>query len=320
MVWQSLTVTTQNEAVEAVSNILMEAGASGLQIADAADRMNYLPADQTVLLDWAQVDFPKQGAQVTGFFPETVDLAKQLPVVEERVKGLAQFGLASQPGTVQMDTVRDTDWATEWEKYYHPVRVSRHLTVVPKWENYQASYPDESVIVLDPGLAFGTGTHPTTQLMLQALEIVMQGGERVIDVGTGSGVLAIAASLLGAHEVLGTDVDEVAVRSAKGNVALNPTVGPIRIQVSDLLADVPEQRADLVVANMLAEVLLPLIPQTERVLAPGGWFLLSGIYLDKVADVKAALQAAGYKLVEQLQMGDWYGLITQRQAIKHEEG
>ncbi|KRN31763.1 50S ribosomal protein L11 methyltransferase [Weissella halotolerans] len=318
MVWQSLTVTTQNEAVDAVSNILMEAGAAGLQIADAADRKNYLPADQTVLLDWTSVDFPTEGAQVTGYFPDTVKLADLLPTIRQRVQTLANFGLDNQPATVELNTVTDTDWATEWEKYYHPVQVSRHLTVVPKWEHYQASRRDEVVITLDPGLAFGTGTHPTTKLMLQALEVVMRGGERVIDVGTGSGVLAIAASLMGAKHVLGTDLDAVAVRSAKGNVALNPQVGSIEIQVSDLLADVTEQANDLVVANMLAEVLLPLIPQVKSVLALGGWFLLSGIYYDKVATIKAALQAEGYQLVEQLQMDEWYGLIAQRQPAKQE--
>ena len=312
MSWQEVIVETQTEAVEAVSNILMEAGAEGIQIEDAGDMANYEPSDATVWVDWDIVAHRAEGAQVAGYFAADVNLPEVINDVQMKVNQLADFGLNAQPGTVKTSAVKDEDWATEWQKYYHPVRVTRHLTVVPKWENYEPVQADEQVVVLDPGMAFGTGTHPTTRLMMQALEIVVRGQERVLDVGTGSGVLGIAAKLLGAKTVLGTDIDEVAVRSAQGNLDLNPIAADIQVMASDLLQDVPAQEFDIVVANMLAEVLVPLIPQVETVLRPGGKFLLSGIYQDKVAVIIEQLLAAGYVVEEEMKLGEWYGLIAHR--------
>lgn len=314
MSWQEIIVETQTEAVEAVSNILMEAGAEGIQIDDAADVNSYEPADATVWVDWDVVEHRESGATVAGYFSEDVNLPEVINDVQMRVNQLASFGLDATPGKVTTSAVKDEDWATEWQKYYHPVRVTRHLTVVPKWEEYQPAQEGEKVIVLDPGMAFGTGTHPTTRLMMQALEIVVRGGERLLDVGTGSGVLGIAAKLLGADKVLGTDIDEVAVRSAQGNLDLNPVASDIQVMASDLLSDVPAQEFDIVVANMLAEVLVPLIPQVDSVLRPGGKFLLSGIYEDKAQTIIAKLEENGYALDETMKLGEWYGLIAHRKS------
>ena len=314
MSWQEIIVETQTEAVEAVSNILMEAGAEGIQIDDAADVNSYEPADATVWVDWDVVEHRESGATVAGYFAEDVNLPEVINDVQMRVNQLASFGLDATPGKVTTSAVKDEDWATEWQKYYHPVRVTRHLTVVPKWEEYQPAQEGEKVIVLDPGMAFGTGTHPTTRLMMQALEIVVRGGERLLDVGTGSGVLGIAAKLLGADKVLGTDIDEVAVRSAQGNLDLNPVASDIQVMASDLLSDVPAQEFDIVVANMLAEVLVPLIPQVDSVLRPGGKFLLSGIYEDKAQTIIAKLEENGYALDETMKIGEWYRLIAHRKS------
>lgn len=314
MSWQQIIVETQSEAVEAVSNILMEAGAEGIQIEDAADVANYEAADETVVLDWDQVAHLETGANVSGYFASDKNLVEIMHDIRQKVAGLAVFGLDATPGTVSMATVADADWATEWQKYYHPMRVTRYLTVVPKWETYTPADEREFAIVLDPGLAFGTGTHPTTQLMMQALEMTVRGGERALDVGTGSGVLAIAAKLLGAKSVIATDIDEVAVRSAQGNIDLNPTAAKdIDARVSDLLNDVPEQPIDLLIANMLSEVLMPLMPQMDKFVVPGGKVLMSGIYYDKIGQITTALQEHGYVIDETLRLGDWYGVIAHRQ-------
>lgn len=312
MNWQEVTVTTQSESVEAISNLLMEAGAEGIQIEDAADKDNYEPADETVWVEWDKLGRLESGAVVSGFFPGDVQVREMLDELRVKILGLVEFGLDPMPGTVQMADVKDEDWATEWQKYYHPVRVTRDLTVVPKWEKYEITNPDEKLIVLDPGLAFGTGTHPTTRLMLQALTFVMRGGERVLDVGTGSGVLAIAAKHLGADYVLGTDIDAVAVRSAQGNLDLNPVAADIDVQVSDLLKDVVEKDFNVVIANMLSEVLFPLIPTLPDVLVPGGTLLLSGIYEDKIEAIKELLADQAYTIDEIMQAGPWFGVIAHR--------
>jgi ribosomal protein L11 methyltransferase len=318
MSWQQVIVTTQTEAVEAVSNILMEAGAEGVQIEDAADVVNFEPNDPTVWVDWDLVDHLETGAKVIGFFANDIHIGEVVSDVKSRVDQLASFGLNATPGLVDTDAVADEDWATEWQKYYHPIRVTRHLTVVPKWENYVPEADGEKAIVLDPGMAFGTGTHPTTRLMLQALEITLRGGERVLDVGTGSGVLSIGAKLLGAGAITATDIDEVAVKSAQGNLDLNPVAKDITVLASDLLQDVPAQEVDMVVANMLAEVLVPLIPQVADFLLPGGDFLLSGIYQDKIDLVTETLAQNGYVVDETMRLGEWYGVIAHRPIAEEE--
>ncbi|MDF9445322.1 50S ribosomal protein L11 methyltransferase, partial [Limosilactobacillus mucosae] len=185
------------------------------------------------------------------------------------------------------------------------------LTVVPQWESYQPG-PDEKLLILDPGMAFGTGTHPTTQLMMQALELTVRGGESMLDVGTGSGVLSIAAKLLGVGHVKAYDIDEVAVRSAKKNLALNPAAKDVEIGVNSLLEGIHEQNVDLIVANILAEIILPLISQAYENLKPGGRFLTSGIINDKFAEVKKALEDGGFKVDETMRIKDWYGIIAHK--------
>jgi len=310
MSWQEIVVETQTEAVEAVSNILMEAGAEGIQIDDAADVDAFQPNDPTVWIDWDTVAHREQGASVAGFFATDVNLIELMDDIRLKVARLATFGLNPEPGTVAAKAVKDEDWATEWQKYYHPVRVTRHLTVVPKWEEYTPENQDEKHIILDPGMAFGTGTHPTTRLMLQALEITVRGGERTLDIGTGSGVLSIGAKQLGVGSILATDIDEVAVRSAQLNFDLNPIAKDVQVIASDLLNDVPAQKFDLVIANMLSEVLVPLIPNVEKYLVPGGNFLLSGIYEDKALVILELLQSNGYVVDETMKLGEWYGIIS----------
>ncbi|AEJ23131.1 50S ribosomal protein L11 methyltransferase [Weissella koreensis] len=311
MSWHTIEVETQTEAVDAVSNILMEAGAEGVQIEDSADVDHFEPNDATVFIDWDDVKHRENGALVIGFFAFGLHLPEITLEITNKVQQLNEFGLDAAPGTVTSNVVLDQDWETEWQKYYHPVRVTRQLTIVPKWEEYTPQDQMEKLIVLDPGLAFGTGTHPTTKLMLQALEMVVRGNERVLDVGTGSGVLSIAAKQLGVGDILATDIDEVAVRSAQTNLDLNPIAKDVSVIASDLLKSVPKtEKYNLVVANMLTEVLLPLIPEVEGYLQPGGDFLLSGIYFDKIEVIKTNLVNANYAIDEVMQIGDWYGVIA----------
>lgn len=310
MSWQKIVVETQTESIEAISNILMTNGAEGVEIDDSTELDHYQPSDATVMVKAEDIVHRTSGASVSGYFANEADLVLLTNKIQSSVDELPDFGLDAHPGTVTVQAVLDDDWATEWQKYYHPVRVTRHITVVPKWENYQPIQKDEQVIVLDPGMAFGTGTHPTTKLMIQALEVVVRGGETIIDVGTGSGVLGIAARLLGAGDILGTDIDDVAVTSAQGNVDLNPQAADMQLMVSDLLNDVPNKQYDIVIANMLAEVLELLIPKVKNVLQPNGWFLLSGIYYDKRDKMISDLQENGLVVEQSMKLGDWYGIIA----------
>lgn len=314
MDWTAIKVITSSEAVEAVSYILTDMGAQGVQIEDAADFENLDEGkygDHGEFIDLSSIPHRKSGAAVSGYFPQNVFVPELLPTIHQRVAKLREYGLNPGENDVSAATVDNQQWATVWQKYYHPLRVTDQLTIVPQWEEYQPADPKEKLIFLDPGMAFGTGTHPTTRLMLEALEKTIVGNEYVIDVGTGSGVLSIAAKHLGAGKVDAYDIDEVAVNSAKKNLALNPIAKDVKVGVNSLLDGIHTQ-ADLIVANILAEIIVPLIPQAYENLKPGGKFLVSGIIDDKAPLIRQKLQEQGFIIDAEQQMKDWHGMIAHK--------
>ena len=314
MDWTAIKVITSSEAVEAVSYILTDMGAQGVQIEDAADFENLDEGkygDHGEFIDPASIPHRKSGAAVSGYFPQNVFVPELLPTIHQRVAKLREYGLNPGENDVSAATVDNQQWVTVWQKYYHPLRVTDQLTIVPQWEEYQPTDPKEKLIFLDPGMAFGTGTHPTTRLMLEALEKTIVGNEYVIDVGTGSGVLSIAAKHLGAGKVDAYDIDEIAVNSAKKNLALNPIAKDVKVGVNSLLDGIHTQ-ADLIVANILAEIIVPLIPQAYENLKPGGKFLVSGIIDDKAPLIRQKLQEQGFIIDDEQQMKDWHGMIAHK--------
>ncbi|WP_314065686.1 50S ribosomal protein L11 methyltransferase [uncultured Vagococcus sp.] len=317
MKWTEVKVTTASEAVEAISNIMMEAGASGVAIEDALDVTNFVSDKFGEILDATDFDHIKEGAIVMAYFPETAFLPEILPTIKQKINQLPEFGLAIGANTVEINEVAETDWATAWKKYYHPVSISRYLTIVPNWVDYQAKNADEKILKLDPGMAFGTGTHPTTMVSLHALEIVLRGGETVLDVGTGSGVLSIASKHLGAKDVYAYDLDDVAVTAAQENMDLNPIATDVHVSANDLLTGI-EIQADVIVANILAEIILRLIPDAWRLVKPGGKFIVSGIIEDKKAEVLEGLLEIGFEVTEILQQADWFGIILTKPASDQE--
>lgn len=292
MNWKAVQITTQPEAIEAVSDILLRAGADGVQIEDASE------------------------VQVIAYFADDEQLAQRLAAIRADLDELLSFGIQAAPATITINGIAQSDWENNWKQYYHAQRITRHLTVVPAWESFTPQQADEKPIVMDPKLAFGTGTHETTQLMMQALETVVRGGESMIDVGTGSGVLAVAARQLGVGPILATDIDDMAVAVAKENLALNPLAEDIPVVASDLLADVTIAPVDLIVANILADVITRLIPQTIPLLKPDGYFLVSGIYDAIAPEIEQELVAHGYRVMQKAQMGEWHSYIAKREETE----
>lgn len=311
MKWNEIKVETASEAVEAVSNIMMEAGASGVAIEDSLDAENYAGDDFGEIVEKENFTDLDEGALVMAYFPEMTFLPEIMPFIEDSINKLPGFGLDIGKNLITVDEVADEDWATAWKKYYHPVRITRYLTIVPSWENYQPTHPDEKIITLDPGMAFGTGTHPTTSLTLQALEAVLRGGETVLDVGTGSGVLSIASKHLGADEVYAFDLDEVAVRSAKENMAMNPIADDVHVSANDLLKDV-EIEADVIVANILADIIVLMLQDAWRLLKKDGHLIISGIIEDKKEMILQALEDQGFVINQILQQKDWFAMIVKK--------
>lgn len=327
MKWHELTISTTEESIEMISNFLHELGAGGVSIEESGTLNKQR---DTSLGQWYETplnDIPEGQAIIKGYFAEESDIAAIEQELRPRIEELSEFDIDTGDYAISCVIVDEEDWANAWKQYFKPIRVSERLTIKPTWEEYTAS-PGEQIIELDPGMAFGTGTHPTTALCLRTLESVIRGDEEVIDVGTGSGILAIGAIRLGARRVLALDLDPVAVSSATENVRLNGLDADIQVGLSDLLgvlrnsevqgaAELPIHvtvPVDLIVANILAEIILLFVDDVYAALKPGGTYIASGIYKNKEADVDAGLQAAGFRIIDRQRDQDWIAFVAVKPA------
>ncbi|MBC2390072.1 50S ribosomal protein L11 methyltransferase [Listeria booriae] len=311
MKWSEIEIHSVNEAVEPITYALNDSGASGVSIEDSADLTREHEDRFGEIYDLQAADYPAEGVIIKAYFLTTDDFLAMVPEIEARIRGLAAFDIPLGDLTFQVNEVNDEEWATAWKKYYHPVKITDYITVVPTWEDYTPETDDEMIIELDPGMAFGTGTHPTTQLCVQALEKIVKPGDEVIDVGTGSGVLSIASAKLGAKSVLATDLDEVAVRAARENIAQNHCENIVTIQQNDLLKGIT-QKADVIVANILAEVIVLFPEDVHAALKPNGIFIASGIIEPKREMVTEALIEAGLTVYHTEQITDWVAIYAKR--------
>ena len=309
MKWSEIAIHTTNEAVEPITNILYEAGASGVVIEDREDLFKEREDRFGEIYQLNPDDYPEEGVVMKAYLPETSFLAETVDGIKEAINNLITYDIDLGLNAVTISEVNEEEWATAWKKYYHPVKISERFTIVPTWEEYEPVSSDELIIELDPGMAFGTGTHPTTVLCIQALEKMVKKGDKIVDVGTGSGVLSIAAALLGASHIEALDLDEVAVRSAIENVELNKVDQIVNVSQNNLLDGISEQQ-DLVVANILAEVIMSFTDDVATALKPGGIFISSGIISQKKDDVKDALIESGFEIKETMLMEDWVAFIA----------
>ncbi|CAM3701207.1 50S ribosomal protein L11 methyltransferase [Cytobacillus oceanisediminis] len=311
MKWSEISIHTTNEAVEPISNILHEAGASGVVIEDPLELVKERKDQFGEIYQLDPQDYPEEGVIVKAYLPVNSFLGETVDEIKEAINNLILFNIDIGANKVSISEVNEEEWATAWKKYYNPVKISERFTIVPTWEEYTPVSSDELIIELDPGMAFGTGTHPTTVMCIQALERTVKQGDNVVDVGTGSGVLSIAAAMLGAESVKALDLDEVAVNSARLNIKLNKVQHIVDVSQNNLLDGV-EQGADVVVANILAEVILRFTDDVASVVKEGGYFIASGIIQQKKKEVRDAIAAAGFEIEETIQMEDWVAIVGKR--------
>jgi len=309
--WTEISFLTTNEAVEAVTNVFHEAGASGVVIEDSTEIVKERKDQFGEIYALNPNDYPTNGVVVKAYLPASSFLAETVEEIKLALANLKNFDINIGDQVLQTNLVDEEDWATAWKQYYHPVKISERFTIVPTWESYQPVSTDELIIELDPGMAFGTGTHPTTVMCLQALEKVVKKGDTVVDVGTGSGVLAIGAALLGAGKVHALDLDEVAVKSALENVELNKVDHIIDVFHGNLLDSIHEP-SDIVVGNLLAEIIMSFTDDAYSIVKPGGKYITSGIIGFKKDEVKQALEKSGFVIEEVLMMEDWVAIIATR--------
>ncbi|RKL68664.1 50S ribosomal protein L11 methyltransferase [Salipaludibacillus neizhouensis] len=311
MKWSEISIQTSQEAVDPVSNILHEAGASGVVIEDPEDLKRDWETKFGEIYELSPDDYPEEGVLLKAYLPVNSFLGDAVDEIKEAINQLLAYNIDIGHNKVTVSEVNEEDWATAWKKYYKPVKISDHITITPTWEDYKAVQDDEMIIELDPGMAFGTGTHPTTVLCIQALEKHMKKGSTVVDVGTGSGVLSIAAAKLGAARVEALDLDEVAVESALLNITLNNTQDIVSVQQSNLLDQVKDS-SDIIVANILAEVVVKMTKDAFRLLEPNGKLITSGIIQTKRAMVKEAMLSAGFQIDEIVEMEDWIAIVAKK--------
>ena len=306
MTWLELSIVADLAAVEALSALFHQYGEGGVAI----DQPFFTdPEGERYGIDTTRP------AVVKTYLPDTADGAERRRRIEEGLWHLSAFNLA-MIGDLQVRRIDEEDWANAWKQHYHPIRFG-HLLIKPSWQQMDV---EEGLVVveLDPGMAFGTGTHQTTRMCLEALERVMQPGWTVIDQGCGSGILAVAAAKLGARAVWARDIAEVAVAATRENAQRNGVEHALRIHQVDPHAE-PETQvrlatdqppADLILANIIANVLIRLGGALAAASRPDALLIASGIIRERADEVIAALEAAGYRIEERLSEDEWVTLLA----------
>ena len=310
MEYMELTVKTASRGADAVSEILLEQGAAGTQIIDRADLPDpNKPGKNWELMDQSVIDQMPEDVLVKAWFPLDEHARATLKRVGDALEEAKRADAEQILGELALstDNVAETDWCECWKQYYKPFRAGKKLVIKPSWEMWDAQ-PGDLIIELDPGMAFGTGTHETTAMCVTLIEKYYAGGT-LLDVGTGSGILAIAAARLGAKDVLAVDIDPDAVRVAIENVAHNGLADAVRVREGDLVKGLDET-FDFAVANILAPVIVMLAKPLKKHLNAGATFVCSGIISEAEGDVLAALKEAGYQVLEIEHKGDWVAIVS----------
>lgn len=306
--WIEVKIITKSEAIEPVCGIFYGLDVKGVAIEDPND---ILTREQGPLTwDFADLNILEYGgkaAVVKGYFDKGSLKKDTNQYIENKLNEIKSMGIDIGEGRVIVGSVNEEDWANNWKKYYKPTKIGKRIVVKPIWEEYKAK-DNDIVIELDPGMAFGTGTHETTRMCVQALEKYVDPQNVIFDVGTGSGILAIASAKLGAKEVMAVDLDPVAVDSAKQNISFND-ISKIKVLQGNLL-DVVDGKADIVVANIIAEIIILLTDDVKKSLNEGGLFISSGIIRERKEAVTQKLIQSGFEIIEINTDGEWVCIVS----------
>ena len=313
MNWAEVQIKTTPEYEEIITGILYDVGASGLAIEDPRDILEISQSQE----GWAVVDpdlikMESDDILIKAYFSEAEDIDYKIQEIKYRIKNNDILKDAEPDITVTM--VNDEDFAENWKKYFKPLRIGNRIVIKPTWESYELKEND-ILIELDPGMAFGTGTHETTSLCIEALEKYVKEGDIVFDIGCGSGILSIVAAKLGASKVVAVDVDEMCIKVTNDNIKLNEVQDIVEVKKGNLL-DVVKGKANIIVSNIIAEIIVEMIGDLKYHLENNGIFIASGVIEEKIPLVENKLIENGFKIVDTHLKNEWALII----AINNGEG
>ena len=317
MRWNKYTLTTTAEAEDMISSMMMEAGIEGIEI---EDKVPLSESDKSQMF----VDILPEGpaddgvAKISFYLEPDQDNAAILAAVEEGLEEIRSWGVDVGTGTIEASQTEDKDWINNWKQYFHQFYVD-DILIKPSWEEVKPEDREKLLIQIDPGTAFGTGMHETTQLCIRQIKKYVKPDTVLLDVGTGSGILSIAALKLGAKFACGTDLDPCAITAVKENMEVNGVEeDKYTVMLGNIIDDKAVQEAvgyekyDMVVANILAEVLVPLTPVILAQMKPGALYITSGIIDDKEETVVKAVKAAGLEVLEVNHQGEWVSVTARK--------
>ncbi|MBR9946651.1 50S ribosomal protein L11 methyltransferase [Clostridiaceae bacterium Marseille-Q4145] len=317
MRWNKYTLTTTAEAEDMISSMMMEAGIEGIEI---EDKVPLSESDKSQMF----VDILPEGpaddgvARISFYLEPDQDNAAILAAVEEGLEEIRSWGVDVGTGTIEASQTEDKDWINNWKQYFHQFYVD-DILIKPSWEEVKPEDREKLLIQIDPGTAFGTGMHETTQLCIRQIKKYVKPDTVLLDVGTGSGILSIAALKLGAKFACGTDLDPCAITAVKENMEVNGVEeDKYTVMLGNIIDDKAVQEAvgyekyDMVVANILAEVLVPLTPVILAQMKPGALYITSGIIDDKEETVVKAVKDAGLEVLEVNHQGEWVSVTARK--------
>lgn len=311
MKWCEISMQTSHEAVELIAEIFRDLGASGVIIEDPELVNDYITSGKW---DYTDIPIAKETEVVVekAYLPVNGELEGRIQTLQQEIKALESRGVNTAPAVLTTAELQDEDWSDTWKQYFHTEKPGERVVIKPTWEEY-APKDDEVVIELDPGAAFGTGTHATTSMCIRQLEKLVKPGMTVFDVGTGSGILSIISAKLGAKNIQAVDYDDSVLKIVEENLEQNNVQDIISVAQSDLMQNV-HGKAELVIANIIADIIIRLFDQLDEHLEQGGTLLTSGIIEDRIEDVLAAAEKHGYGVVERLENKGWACITFKRKV------
>lgn len=309
MKWYKIEIKTETEAVDVLTYLLEENGIEGAVIEDPNDLM----FQESFKGDWDYSEetarqFDHEDVLVRVFVEESLGVTKTVEMIKGFLSNIKSNGLNTGTGEITYEVVDDVVWKDKWKEYFKPFKMGTNLVIKPSWEEYEAK-GDDIIIEMDPGSAFGSGTHETTSLCVDLLEAVVKNDDVVYDIGCGTGILGISAALLGAKHVIGVDIAEDAVIATKENIIKNKLEDKMTVQLGSLTEGL-NNKVDIVVANIMADIIISMNESIGQFIKPNGYYITSGIITGRDEDVIKSLEDNHFEIIEHRIKGEWHGILA----------